>query len=135
MIEMYFLFFTFILSIYGMETWAYVVATTLEKKRISVFYGSLFSVFCLYVSHFLYFMTCLLYPIFFVSFFLSYFYIFLLFLFHFFISIFLFSFFFFLSFHIFYLFYQYSSICCLQPHYCYLFNIVHVYVYVSLGFG
>lgn len=58
MIEMYFLFFTFILSIYGMETWAYVVATTLEKKNvISVFYGSLFSVFCLYVSHFLYFMT------------------------------------------------------------------------------
>lgn len=134
MIEMYFLFFTFILSIYGMETWAYVVATTLEKKRISVFYGSLFSVFCLYVSHFLYFMTCLLYPIFFVSFYLLFFTSFCCFSFTFLFQSFSFRFFSIVS-HILPFFYQYSSICCLQPHYCYLFNIVHVYVYVSLGFG
>lgn len=66
MIEMYFLFFTFILSIYGMETWAYVVATTLEKKRYFRFLW--FSVFRFL---FIYFPFSLFYDVFYIQFSLS----------------------------------------------------------------
>lgn len=66
MIEMYFLFFTFILSIYGMETWAYVVATTLEKKRYFRFLW--FSVFRFL---FICFPFSLFYDVFYIQFSLS----------------------------------------------------------------
>lgn len=67
MIEMYFLFFTFILSIYGMETWAYVVATTLEKKTLFPFS----MVLCFPFSVYMFPIFFILWPVFYIQFSLS----------------------------------------------------------------